>query len=76
MKAIADGAGPHVAKIGLDAADFSAHSLRAGFLTSAAEHGASEFKMMEGSRHKSVEPLRRYVRRTELFKDHAGTGFL
>jgi hypothetical protein len=66
----------HVTRIDLDAAAFSAHSLRVGFLTCAAEHGASVFKMMEVSRHKSVEPLRRYVRQAELFKDHAGTGFL
>ena len=28
------------------------------------------------SRHKSVDTLRGYVRDTELFKDHAGTGLL
>jgi hypothetical protein len=38
------------------------HSLRRGFLTSAAQAGASIFKMMDVSRHKSVETLRRYVK--------------
>lgn len=66
----------YAAKAGLDPAEFAGHSLRSGFLTSAAEHGASIFKMMEVSRHKSVEMLRVYVRRAELFKDHAGSGFL
>lgn len=66
----------YAAKAGLDPAEFAGHSLRAGFLTSAAEHGASIFKMMEVSRHKSVEMLRVYVRRAELFKDHAGRSFL
>lgn len=61
---------------GLDPAEFAGHSLRAGFLTSAAAHGASIFKMMEVSRHKSMDVLQGYVRRAELFKDHAGAGFL
>jgi integrase len=47
----------------LDPAEFSGHSLRSGFLTSAAEAGASIFKMVEVSRHKSVDTLRGYVRR-------------
>jgi hypothetical protein len=34
------------------------HSLRAGFLTSAAKRGASIFKMMDVSRHRSVDTLR------------------
>jgi site-specific recombinase XerD len=61
---------------GLDPAIFSGHSLRAGFLTSAAGKGASIFKMMDVSRHKSVDTLRGYVRDAELFKDHAGAGLL
>ncbi|HYF06329.1 MAG TPA: site-specific integrase [Acetobacteraceae bacterium] len=61
---------------GFDPAAFAGHSLRAGFLTSGAERGASIFKLMEVSRHKSVDTLRSYVRRAELFKDHAGAGFL
>ena len=51
-------------------------TLRSGFLTSAAANGASIFKMMDVSRHKSVETLRGYVRDAELFKDHAGAGLL
>jgi hypothetical protein len=31
---------------------------------------------VEVSRHKSVDTLRGYVRRAELFKDHAGGAFL
>ena len=61
---------------GLDPAEFSGHSLRSGFLTNAAEAGASIFKMAEVSRHKSVDTLRGYVRRVDLFKEHAGTAFL
>ena len=61
---------------GLRPEELAGHSLRAGFLTSGAEAGASVFKLMEVSRHKSMDTLRGYVRRAELFKDHAGAGFL
>jgi site-specific recombinase XerD len=66
----------YAGRAGFDASAFSGHSLRAGFLTSAAGKGASIFKMMDVSRHKSVETLRGYVRDAELFKDHAGAGLL
>ena len=59
-------------RVGLDAAAYSGHSLRSGFLTSAAESGASVFKMTEVSRHRSLDTLRGYVRRVDLFKEHAG----
>ena len=64
------------AEAGLDPAGFSGHSLRAGFLTSAAEAGADVLKMAEVSRHRSMDTVRRYVRRGNLFKGHAGAGFL
>jgi len=64
------------AAAGLDAALFSWHSCRARFLTSAAEAGADIIKMSEVSRHKSMDVLRRYVRRGNLFKSHAGSAFL
>ena len=63
-------------RAGFEASTFSGHSLRSGFLTSAAANGASIFKMMDVSRHKSVETLRGYVRDAEIFKDHAGAGLL
>jgi hypothetical protein len=43
---------------------------------SAAKRGASIFKMMDQSRHRSVETLRGYVRDAEIFKEHAGAGLL
>ena len=61
---------------GLDPAAFAGHSLRSGFLTSAAEAGADVLRMMEVSRHKRVETMQGYVRRANLFKGHAGAGFL
>jgi hypothetical protein len=64
------------ARLRLNPKQFAGHSLRAGFLTSAASRGASIFKMMDVSRHRSVDTLRGYVRDAELFKDHAGAGLL
>jgi integrase len=61
---------------GLDPQLFSGHSLRAGFLTTAAASGASLFKMMDVSRHKKVDTVRGYIRQAEQFKDHAGAGFM
>jgi site-specific recombinase XerD len=66
----------HCKRAGLDPAQFAGHSLRAGFLTSAAKRGANLFKMMDVSRHRSVDTLRGYVRDAEIFKDHAGAGLL
>jgi integrase len=63
-------------RVGLEVATFSGHSLRSGFLTSAAESGANVFKMAEVSRHRSLDTLRGYVRRVDLFKEHAGAAFL
>jgi site-specific recombinase XerD len=61
---------------GLDPAIFSGHSLRAGFVTSALEHGADLFKVMDVTRHKRIETLKIYDRRARAFRDHAGKDFL
>lgn len=61
---------------GLDPADFGGHSLRAGFLTSAAQSKASLHKLMEVSRHADPKSVMRYIRRAEEFTGHAGEGLL
>lgn len=66
----------YVKAIGLDPADYSAHSLRAGFVTSAAVHHARLDKIMEVTRHKSPAMVLKYIRDADSFKDHAGAGFL
>ena len=63
-------------KSGLDPNLFSGHSLRAGFITSAANSGADVFRVMDVSRHKSVNTVRGYVRRAQLFDGHAGSAFM
>jgi site-specific recombinase XerD len=62
--------------LGLDGKAYSAHSLRSGFLSSAARRGASIWKMKEVSRHKSTDVLADYVRSVSLFENHAGSGLL
>ena len=66
----------HVGAIGLDPADYSGHSLRAGFVTSAAVHSARLDKIMEVTRHASAGMVLRYIRQADAFKDHAGAAFL
>ncbi len=75
-RSVADIVKAHASRVGLDPAQFAGHSLRSGFLTSAAARGASVFKMMDVSRHRSVDTLRGYVRDADLFRDHAGDGLL
>jgi integrase len=50
------------------AGDFGGHSLRAGFVTSAAAKGVPEIRIMETTGHKSVAILRGYVRRATVFE--------
>ncbi len=49
--------------------DFSAHSLRAGFVTSGAERGIAEASLQNVTGHRSAMILRGYVRRATLFDD-------
>jgi site-specific recombinase XerD len=60
----------------LDPEMFSGHSLRAGFVTSALEGGADVLKVMDITRHTSVQTLKGYDRRAKAFINHAGKGFL
>src|ERR1700692_568068 len=53
----------YAAAAGLDHTLYSGHSLRAGFVTSALEHGADLFRVMDVTRHKRIETLRGYDRR-------------
>ncbi len=66
----------YAARAGLDPTAFGGHSLRAGFLTSAAERGKPLDRMMAVSRHTRVDTVLGYVRRADDFKDHAGAGLL
>ena len=56
---------------GIDSENFSGHSLRSGFATSAAESGAEERNIMAMTGHKSTEMVRRYIKEANLFKNNA-----
>jgi site-specific recombinase XerD len=56
---------------GLDSQNYSGHSLRSGFATSAAESGAEERSIMAMTGHKSTEMVRRYIKEANLFKNNA-----
>ncbi len=66
----------YAGRAGLDPTTFAGHSLRRGFLTSAAHHGATLAKMKAVSLHKSVDTLMGYVDDAEMFENHAGSAFL
>jgi site-specific recombinase XerD len=54
-----------VARAGIDALPYSAHSLRAGFVTYAHLRGASDRTIAHQKRHRSLATLGRYVRISE-----------
>ena len=56
---------------GIDSRNYSGHSLRSGFATSAAESGAEERSIMAMTGHKSTEMVRRYIKEANLFKNNA-----
>jgi integrase len=54
-----------------DAKRLSPHSLRAGFITAAAQAGAPEYLIQRTSRHKAVDVLRSYIRSADGFTENA-----
>ena len=66
----------YAAAVGLNPKDISGHSLRAGFVTSAAVHHARLDKIMEVTRHTNPATVMRYIRDADAFTDHAGKQFL
>ena len=56
---------------GIDNKNYSGHSLRSGFATTAAESGVEERSIMAMTGHKSTEMVRRYIKEANLFKNNA-----
>ena len=56
---------------GIESKNYSGHSLRSGFATSAADSGADERSIMAMTGHKSTEMVRRYIKEANLFKNNA-----
>lgn len=63
-------------RAGMDPSHVSGHSLRAGFVTSAAVHHARLDKIMAITRHRSPATVMGYIRDADAFADHAGQNFL
>lgn len=66
----------YAALTGLDPKQVAGHSLRAGFVTSAAVHHARLDKIMEVTRHRNPATVMGYIRDADAFADHAGRRFL
>ena len=62
-----------VARAGLDSSGYSAHSLRAGFVTYAHLRGASDRAIAHQTRHRSLATVGTYVRIHEAWADNAAT---
>lgn len=75
-KTVADIIKKYTAAAGLDASTFGAHSLRAGYITTAAERGADLARIMDQSGHRDPRTVVGYIRRANAFKGHSGSGFL
>jgi integrase len=55
----------------LDPGRYAGHSLRAGFIVSAAAAGVPEVDIMRQSRHKRADALHKYVRQAAVFRQNA-----
>ena len=64
------------AAAGLDPKLYSAHSLRSGYCTSAAEAGAALASIAGHARHAKLDTTRGYMQVADAFRDHSGRGFL
>jgi len=64
------------AAIGLDPRLFAGHSLRSGYISSAADAGASLLSIAQHAGHAKLDTTRGYVQVADAFRDHSGKGFL
>jgi integrase len=60
----------HAESAGLDPDEYSAHSLRAGFITQAIRTGKAERRVKEHSGHASWETFNQYVEEAGTFQDN------
>lgn len=60
-----------ISRAGLDATRYSAHSLRAGFVTYAHLRGASDRAIAHQTRHRSLATIGTYIRTDTAWEDNA-----
>lgn len=66
----------YAGQLGLDPSDFGGHSLRSGFITTAAKLGRSAADIMASTGHQDVRVMQGYIRRAGLVEDSAGKGLI
>ncbi len=71
LREITNGKKPKDAEIAIE--KFSGHSLRAGFVTTAAKAGVHENNIMRVTGHKKSDMLRKYIRHGTVFEDMAAS---
>jgi hypothetical protein len=71
LKSIAEIVKARAKLAGLDPAEYSGHSLRAGLATSSAKAKKPYHKIKQQTRHRSDAMLSTYIRDAELFEDNA-----
>lgn len=62
-----------ITRAGIDASPYSAHSLRAGFVTYAHLRGINDRAIMHQTRHRSLTSLGKYIRWSQAWEDNAAT---
>ena len=62
-----------VARAGIHDGDYSAHSLRAGFVTFAHLRGATDHQIAHQTRHRSIASVSTYIRIENAWDDNAAT---
>lgn len=65
-----------VVAAGYDPSGFSGHSLRSGFVTSAAQCGVSSWRIRQQTGHASEAMLERYIRNADLFFENPAGALL
>jgi hypothetical protein len=65
-----------VKPIGLDPTLFAGHSLRSGYISTAADHGASLQSIANHAGHEKIDTTLGYVQVRDAFRDHSGKSFL
>jgi site-specific recombinase XerD len=65
-----------VRAIGLDPAVFAGHSLRSGYISTPADHGASLQSIANHAGHEKIDTTLGYVQVRDAFRDHSGKSIL
>jgi integrase len=70
-RAVARARGNEALAVSLDPARYAGHSLRSGFIISAAAAGVAERDIVRHTRHKRMEKLERYIRHATVLRHNA-----